>query len=204
MMAWVMPSALNVLISFPSCPRDNQCTVFACCSISGEVSSLTAATTISIPWLRAASRTRNGNLPLPAIRPILFDDATSGCLDEIQQNFDFRRRSLLPNGFDGLRCVELRLQKQSKSGLDIVNLAFGKALPFQADRIDTKCLSVSIADGFGIRQDVFRNDGVAADIPVLANPAVLVDSGISADRRMILDRHMTCQRCRIRHDDVAA
>ena len=49
----------------------------------GNVSSLIAATTMSIPWLRAASSTRNGNFPLPAMRPYLFDDATFRRLDEI-------------------------------------------------------------------------------------------------------------------------
>src|SRR5205809_5441010 len=97
-------------MSLPSWPRDIQCTVLACCSISGNVSSLIAATTISIPWLRAASSTRKGNLPLPAMRPNLFSDATAGCLDEIQDDLDFRRGMLLPDRVSGLRGVELGLQ----------------------------------------------------------------------------------------------
>src|SRR5437773_4374547 len=98
-------------MSLPSWPRDIQCTVLAYCSISGNVSSLMAATTISIPWLRAASSTRNGNFPFPAMRPYLFDDATLGCLDEIQNDLDFRRLELGFDRFDCLRRIQLRLQK---------------------------------------------------------------------------------------------
>src|SRR6516162_3823690 len=41
--------------------------------ISGEVSSLMAATTTCSPCDLAASSTRNGNLPLPAISPTHFE-----------------------------------------------------------------------------------------------------------------------------------
>src|SRR5215475_10967012 len=103
MMARSTPSALNVLINFPSWPSDNQWTVLACFSISGDVSSLIAATTISIPWLRAASSTRNGNLPLPAIKPYLLDDATLGGLNEIDQDVDFWCGTALADSLYSLR-----------------------------------------------------------------------------------------------------
>src|SRR5881296_1893530 len=111
MIARSTPSDLNVLISLPSCPRDIQCTVFACCSISGKVSSLMAATTMSIPWLRAASSTRKGNFPFPAIKPYLLDDATAGCLDELQENLNFRRLDFIADFFCSLSGIELRLQE---------------------------------------------------------------------------------------------
>src|SRR5436309_10833296 len=98
-------------MSLPSWPRDIQCTVSACCSISGNASSLMAATTISIPWLRAASRTRNGNFPLPAISPYLLDDSTIGRLDEIQHDFHFRRDAFLPDRLERLARIELGSQQ---------------------------------------------------------------------------------------------
>ena len=49
----------------------------AACSSSGNASSLTATTVTSWPRLRAPCSARNGNLPLPAIRPILLMQAGS-------------------------------------------------------------------------------------------------------------------------------
>src|SRR5215471_15886484 len=112
--AWLTPSALNVLINFPSWPSEIQCTVFACCSISGKVSSLIAATTMSMPRLLAASSTRNGNFPFPAIRPYLLDNATFRCLDEIQNNLHFRRRELRLECFHSLGRVQFRLKEDAK------------------------------------------------------------------------------------------
>ena len=64
------PSFLKVSISFDNSPNDIQCTdVAPCDSISGNVSSLMAATTTSIPCARAASRTRKGKRPFPAMSP---------------------------------------------------------------------------------------------------------------------------------------
>src|SRR5215471_1738599 len=102
MIARFTPSDLNVFISFPSWPSDIQWTVFACCSISGNVSSLIAATTISIPWLFAASSTRNGNFPFPAMRPNLFNDATFRCLDEVHKDLHFRRLQLCSDYLESL------------------------------------------------------------------------------------------------------
>src|SRR5215470_6033641 len=114
MIAWFTPSDLKVLINFPSWPRDIQCTVFACCSISGNVSSLIAATTISIPWLRAASSTRKGNFPFPAMRPYLFSDATIRRLDEIKNDLNFRRLHFCSDRFDSLSGVEIGLKEESE------------------------------------------------------------------------------------------
>src|SRR6266581_3740701 len=116
------PSDLNVLISLPSWPRDIQCTVLACCSISGNVSSLMAATTISIPWLRAASSTRKGNLPFPAMSPYLLDDTTIRFLNEIQNDPNFRRVQLGLDGFDRLARVQIELRHQTKRFFDVLNL----------------------------------------------------------------------------------
>src|SRR5438876_9149515 len=98
-------------MSLPSWPRDIECTVLAYCSISGNVSSLIAATTISIPWLRAASSTRNGNFPFPAIRPYLLNDATARRLDEIDKHLNFRGLRFCFDGLDCLCRVELGLKE---------------------------------------------------------------------------------------------
>ena len=57
------------------------------------------------------------------MRPYLFDDATIRCLDEIQNDLHFRGLQLLPNRFDRLGGVQLRLKKQSESRLDVVESA---------------------------------------------------------------------------------
>src|ERR1700739_4881010 len=63
------PSLCISSIALLSSPRLTQCSRFEIFSSSGEASSFKAITAISIPWLRAPSRTRKGNLPFPAIRP---------------------------------------------------------------------------------------------------------------------------------------
>src|ERR1051325_7804373 len=137
MIARSTPSDLNVLISFPSCPSDIQCTVFACCSISGKVSSLIAATTMSIPWLRAASSTRKGNFPFPAIRPYLLDNATIGAFDEIQNGLNLRRAGPGLQLLHCLRCVQFRLEENTKCRLDVLELLRGETLSLQTDHIRT-------------------------------------------------------------------
>src|SRR5580765_4137144 len=61
-------------MSFESSPSESQCRRIpesrsARCVISVSVSSLMAATTTSSPFARAASSTKKGKRPLPAIRP---------------------------------------------------------------------------------------------------------------------------------------
>src|SRR5215469_3331046 len=107
---------------------------------------------MSIPWLRAASRTRNGNFPLPAIRPYLLDDSTIRRLDEIQNDFDFRSHKLPADGGHGLAGVQPRSQKETKRGADVSDLFGRKALALETDRIDAVSMRVALADRFRIRQ----------------------------------------------------
>src|SRR5215813_4881598 len=148
MIASLTPSALNVLMSFPSCPSDIQCTVLACFSISGNVSSLIAATTISIPWLRAASSTRNGNFPFPAIKPYLLDDSTIRRFDEIENDLNLRRVQLCLNCFHCLGGVELGLKEQSKSCLDIADLFGGETLSLETKNIGPISACSTLTDCF--------------------------------------------------------
>src|SRR6185369_12744208 len=69
MIAWVTCSLLKYLMSRPSWPTPIHSRREVLFAMSGAVSSLIAATTISTPRPRAPSRTRNGKRPLPAIRP---------------------------------------------------------------------------------------------------------------------------------------
>src|SRR5271170_4603372 len=88
-------------------------------SISGSVSSMSAATMTSSPWARAASRSRKGKRPLPAMRPSFFagseaESAGMGLLqdsalrlldelDEVGHVFGGQAFALQP--FDGLRGI---------------------------------------------------------------------------------------------------
>src|SRR5712664_3013675 len=74
--ACVTPSCCSSSMVLLSSPRLTQCSRFAIFSSSREASSFTAITAISMPWLRAPSRTRKGNLPFPAISPHPFNCAS--------------------------------------------------------------------------------------------------------------------------------
>src|SRR5688500_15811603 len=142
---------------------------------------------MSIPWLRAASSTRNGNLPFPVINPCLFNDATIGCLDEFQDHVDFRRDTLLPDRFDGLRCVQLRLQQQPESRFDTCQLLCSESLTLKPDDIHAVRLRLALADCLRIRQNILCNNRVSTDVTMLPHAAELMDAGIRADCRMIVD-----------------
>src|SRR6202011_4162491 len=109
-----------------------QCSRFAERSSSGAASSFSAITAISMPWLRAPSSTRNGNRPLPAMRPQpvvfavmlgvvsgmpcsiageLFHNSAFGALDESDQFLDvFRVRKFLAHLHNRLAGVQFRAQ----------------------------------------------------------------------------------------------
>ena len=86
--ALLTPSLCISSMALLSSPRPTQCSLRAAFSRSGEASSRKAITAISIPWLRAPSRTRNGNRPLPAISPqpessIVFSKGGTMCIGPI-------------------------------------------------------------------------------------------------------------------------
>src|SRR5436309_288320 len=157
---------------------------------------------MSMPWLRAASSTRNGNFPFPAMRPYLFDDATAGCLDEVQENLDLRRLDFTADFFQGLSGIELGLQQKPESRLDVLDLFGREPLTFQPNRVHAKRMRIALADGFRIRQHVFGDDTVAADITMSADAAKRVDAGKCSNRRMVVNHNVATKRGRIRHDDV--
>src|SRR5688572_29058584 len=113
-----------------------------------------------MPWDRAASRTRKGNRPLPAIKPYLFCDATLGTLDELEEHLNFGSRTVLPNCLHCLGCVEFGLQQESKCGLDVRNLFGSESLSFQANRVGSVRPGVAVADRLRVREDVFGYDRI--------------------------------------------
>src|SRR5271170_7689677 len=127
---------------------------------SGEASSLMAMTAMSMPCWRAASSTRNGKRPLPAIRPqpvtksfasaveialgmdgavsgTLLDDAALGAFDELDQFLHVRGATQsFFHLFQRLRGVELGAQQQAVSDFQRREALGGKTFALQADGID--------------------------------------------------------------------
>src|SRR5580704_9859297 len=129
------PSLCINSIALLSSPRLTQCSRFAIFSSSGEASSFSAITAISMPWLRAPSRTRKGNRPFPAIRPqpvvlwpallcvvsgmksrsALLHDAAFGFFHEFHQLLHIGGiRHALSNLIERLRSVFLRTRQHAK------------------------------------------------------------------------------------------
>src|SRR5580693_911864 len=147
--AWVTPCWRKVSIKRESSPRESQCTwtpgsAAARVSISTSVSSLMAATTTSTPCARAASSSKKGNRPLPAIRPslvigsdftpLLLDHAPLGTLDERNQvGHAVVQLTLTPQAFQGLRGIQLGRQQDAISMLQSSQLRLTKTGPFQPD-----------------------------------------------------------------------
>src|SRR5580698_7006994 len=110
-------------------------------SISGAVSSRMAATTTESPCARAASSSRNGKRPLPAMRPsfMLFDNPTLAAFDKPHQ----QRHVLafeLPHLCNCLRRIHLRRQQQPECLLQPLQPFRRKAAPREADLVDAEGL----------------------------------------------------------------
>src|ERR1700731_4415910 len=148
------PSLCINSIALLSSPRLTQCSRFAIFSSSGEASSFSAITAISMPWLRAPSRTRKGNLPFPAIRPqpvvvcivsgmkirsALLHDAAFGFFHEFHQLLHVGGiRHSLSDIFERLRSVLLRARQHAKRLLQRLDAILGKSLALQSNRVRAK------------------------------------------------------------------
>src|SRR5208283_4098579 len=164
--ARVTPSLCNNSMALLSSPRLTQCTRFAACANSGEASSLSAITAISMPWLRAPSSTRNGNRPFPAISPqpflfasisnaqtasrplpalLLLHDPALRLLHEIHQFFYVRGISpCLPHFCQCLRSILLRSQQQPERPLQRLNPLRRKSLALQPDGVWAEALRLPL------------------------------------------------------------
>src|SRR6185437_7224024 len=144
-------------------PRLTQCNRDATCSSSGAASSRIAITAISMPRLRAPSRTRNGNFPLPAISPQpaiegvsfcgaiarLLNQPALGSFDEANQFGNvFRAVERLAHALNSLRGIQFRAQQQSVCALDRLDAFPGKALAFETNRIHSETADVARLDHF--------------------------------------------------------
>src|SRR5579864_2174676 len=124
-------------MSFESSPRDSQRTDAAPRdSISGEVSSLIAATTTSYPCARAASSTRNGKRPLPAMRPSLgggviekTNRGSSHCRGRLHQVYDVASDLRFRNDCHSVQISEAISEYDSS----------GPALPASNQRTNSSC-----------------------------------------------------------------
>src|SRR5215831_8700070 len=166
-----------------------------------------AITVISIPWLRAPSRTRNGNRPLPAMSPHpeafrvvdmerrssnLLHDAALGGLDELDELDHIGGRGKLLTHFGKrLRSVQLRTQQQSESALQRFAPFFVKALALESDGVDAKTPGFALGDHARKRRDVLRNHCASADIRVAAYATKLVNRRQRPDRGVVLNRHVS-------------
>src|ERR1700691_1030895 len=150
--AWLIPSLRKVSVNRDSSPRESQYTripgsAAARASISGSVSSLMAATTTSAPCARAASSSRNGKRPLPAIRPslvissgfilpLLLDHAPVGTLDKGHQvSHAVFRLTFASQAFQGLGGVELGCQQDPVGVLQGAQLLLAEARALEADPV---------------------------------------------------------------------
>src|SRR5258708_14887325 len=202
-------------------PRLTQCTRFEILSSSGDASSLSAITAMSIPWLRAPSSTRNGKRPFPAISPQpvelvlasgmksasqeLLHDAALGALDEFDQ---FLHVGEIAEGFSHfgncLRGIQLCAQQQSKSALQYLQPLGRKAFALQAYRIDAETFRLAFSDDFRKRRHVLRNHRRSPDVGVAADAAKLVHRAKRANGHEIFHRDVPGERRAVHKQRVAA
>src|ERR1700719_1647852 len=189
------PSLCINSIALLSSPRLTQCSRFAIFSSSGEASSFGAITAISMPWLRAPSRTRKGNLPFPAIRPqpvvlcpallfvvsgmkfrsALLHDAAFGLFHELHQLLHLGGiPHALSNLIQRLRSVFLRPRQHAKCFLQRLDALPGKSFALQPDGIRAKAARFPLRDDQRKRRHVLGNHRRRADICVTSQAAKLV------------------------------
>src|SRR6202140_3964547 len=183
------PSLCISSIALLSSPRLTQCSRFAIFSSSGEASSFNAITAISMPWLRAPSRTRKGNLPFPAIRPqpvvlcivsgmkirsALLHDAAFGLFDEFHQLLHVGGiPHRLLNIFERLRSVFLRASQHAKCFLQRLDALRGKSLALQANGVRSKASRLPTRHDQRKRRHILGNHRRRADIRVASQAAKL-------------------------------
>src|SRR6266481_3188645 len=214
------PSLCISSIALLSSPRLTQCSRFEIFSSSGEASSFRAITAISMPWLRAPSRTRKGNLPFPAIRPqpvvlsivsgmkfrsVLLHDAAFGLFHEFHQLLHVGGiRHALSNLCERLRSVFLRARQHAKRFLQRLDALGGKSLALQPDRVRAKAPRLPLGDDQRKRRHVLGNHRRRADIRVAAQAAKLVHRRKRAQRYEILYGHVTRQRSAVHEQRIVA
>jgi len=144
--ACATPSRCSNSIVLESSPKLTQCTRFVWRASSGSASSLIAITAMSMPWLRAPSSTRKGNLPFPAISPqpfalgllafirgpgrLLHNAALRGFHKLHQLSHVFGVAELRAHLRQRLRSIHLRTRQQAEGPLQRFDSFRRKALAF--------------------------------------------------------------------------
>src|SRR5581483_9822766 len=180
-------------------------------SISGKVSSLIAATTTSAPRARAASSTRRGKRPLPAIRPIfsiqwpLFNNPALRALDKTNQHANvFVGVFFCLEFLQCLRGIELRGEQEFESVVDLANTFAAETAAFQSDGVYPVGMGVARGDRFGKRKYVFRDNGPTTYISMRANRSELMYGRKSSNRGPLRNVDMPGERGSVCHDYVIA
>src|SRR5712692_8269828 len=209
--SWCMSSIVLL-----NSPRLTQWTRFAARAISGEASSLIAMTAMSIPWLRAPSRTRKGNLPFPAMSPqpaapgavfavvlsvvsgirstfrgVLFHDAALGGLDKSNQLLHVGRiTQCLAHLLDRVRGIQFRARQQPERPLENLQSLRRENLALQADGVNAIAFGLALGDDERRRRHALRDHCASTDVGVAPHAAKLMHRGKCPDRCEILDVHM--------------
>src|SRR6267154_346126 len=218
--ACVTPSLCSKSIVLLNSPRLTQCNLFVCASSSGAASSLIAITAISIPWLRAPSSTRNGNLPLPAISPHpellaraidmdssrkLLHDAALGRLDELHElDHVSGIVKLFAHLRQRLRSIQFRPQQQSKRALQSLPSLLAKSLALQPYRINPKTLRLALRHHARKRRHILRNHRARANVRIPPDPAELMHRRQRTHRHVVFNHHVPRHSRRIRKNRVTS
>src|SRR5712692_1430416 len=224
--ALVTRSSCSRSIALPNSPRLTQCRRAATRSSSGEASSRTAITAMSMPRLRAPSSTRNGKRPLPAMRPqrspaevgsreaevsapgvmgrLLRQTALSG-FDEADKLFDVGRAvERDAHLLERLRRVQLRAQEQPIGLLDHADALGVEPAALQANRVHAEAARLALGDHQRKRRHVLRDHGRSPDVGVAPDAAVLVHGTERAQAGVVFDRHVAGKRGAVGKDGVVA
>src|SRR6185369_3851406 len=104
---------------------------------------------------------------------------------------------------DRLRGIEFSREQQAECMSYPLDLLFGEAASPKPDRVLAVAPRV-IANGARVWQRVLDHHRVASDESVLPDSAELMHARISADRRVVFDKHVTGERRSVAEDDIAA
>src|SRR5258708_11928420 len=164
-----------------------------------------------MPWLLAPSRTRNGNRPLPAIRPHptalvsalamnlyrsrLLHNPAFRRLDEANQLlYIFRLAKQLAHFRERLAGVHLRAQQQAKRARQNLKPRLRKSLALETDGIDAVTLRFALRHHARKRRHILRNHRGCPDVGIAADAAKLMHRRLKSDRNVVLYGHMSRER----------
>src|SRR6266404_980458 len=170
-------------------------------TISGSASPSRASTKTSRPAARQLSIRRSGRPPLPATMPSLFAIRLLGLADstagigayEFEDIFDRSDAAKTLGGFaHAIAQRAVRGEQKLIGAAQAENVFTAEAAPLHADDVEpakTRPLPHYLA----VRNDVALNPGHSADHCVPADPDILMDRAEPAEKRVIIDDHVTAK-----------